>query len=157
MSAPIEGMGISDDGRYVAFVTKAPNILPGVTGSDGVSRLYRKDMLTGAIEYCATGQSSGELIPFSSSVMPEIAVSQDGRRIAFATESTNIVPGVPPSTYQIYVANLSVPPLGDLNGDFVVDPTDLALLLGDWAGSHFDLDGDGTVGASDLAMLLGAW
>lgn len=48
--------------------------------------------------------------------------------------------------------------LGDLNGDDVVDASDLTILLGAWGGSGIaDLDADGSVGSPDLAILLGAW
>jgi hypothetical protein len=47
---------------------------------------------------------------------------------------------------------------GDLDGDGVVGPADLALLLSGWGGSGAgDLDGDGTVGPGDLTSLLAAW
>jgi hypothetical protein len=48
---------------------------------------------------------------------------------------------------------------GDLDGDGLVGPADLAILLGDWGstGSAADLDGDGSVGTADLAILLGNW
>ncbi|MFZ9916287.1 MAG: SUMF1/EgtB/PvdO family nonheme iron enzyme [Phycisphaerales bacterium] len=54
------------------------------------------------------------------------------------------------------------PCTGDINGDGLVGPVDLADLLAQWGGSgsptgSADLDGDGVVGASDLANLLGAW
>lgn len=47
----------------------------------------------------------------------------------------------------------------DLDGDGLVGPADLALLLGAWgtAGPQGDLNGDGSVGAADLSILLGAW
>jgi hypothetical protein len=52
--------------------------------------------------------------------------------------------------------------IGDLNGDGIVDGSDLAALLGAWGtcpGSPCpaDLNGDGTVDGSDLAALLGHW
>lgn len=48
--------------------------------------------------------------------------------------------------------------VGDLNGDGVVDGTDLAILLGAWGTSGpGDLNGDGVVDGADLAILLGAW
>jgi hypothetical protein len=47
---------------------------------------------------------------------------------------------------------------GDLDGDGVVGPADLASLLGSWGESGpSDLDGDGTTGPSDLAIMLGLW
>ncbi|MDZ4754830.1 MAG: hypothetical protein SGJ11_10075 [Phycisphaerae bacterium] len=49
-------------------------------------------------------------------------------------------------------------PLGDLNGDNIVNAADLALLLGAWGTPGLgDLNDDGIVDASDLAIMLGAW
>ncbi|MDB4628093.1 dockerin type I domain-containing protein [bacterium] len=52
--------------------------------------------------------------------------------------------------------------IGDLNGDGVVGPPDLGILLAVWGtdGGDIvaaDINGDGTVNASDLGPLLGAW
>jgi hypothetical protein len=50
--------------------------------------------------------------------------------------------------------------LGDIDGDGVVNGSDLAELLGDWSnanGSSSDLNLDGVVDGQDLAMLLGNW
>ncbi len=54
------------------------------------------------------------------------------------------------------------PCIGDLNGDGVVGPPDLGILLAVWGtdGGDIvaaDINGDGTVNASDLGPLLGAW
>lgn len=53
---------------------------------------------------------------------------------------------------------------GDLDGDGVVGPGDLATLLGRWGACPLppgaciaDIDGDGVVGPTDLAILLGNW
>lgn len=54
---------------------------------------------------------------------------------------------------------------GDLNGDSMVHPSDLAMLLGSWGFCPncelivcpADLNGDCFVDAADLAMLLGNW
>ena len=49
---------------------------------------------------------------------------------------------------------------GDLNGDGVVDATDVAILLDNWgaAGPNIaDLNGDGFVGSSDFSLLLNNW
>lgn len=48
----------------------------------------------------------------------------------------------------------------DLNGDGVVDVSDLLGMLADWgtcAGCSADINGDGVVDVSDLLVLLGAW
>ncbi|MCA9290291.1 MAG: hypothetical protein KDA25_04125 [Phycisphaerales bacterium] len=48
--------------------------------------------------------------------------------------------------------------LGDLDGDGIVGPSDLAILLANWGqGGVGDLDGSGAVGAADLAILLANW
>lgn len=53
-------------------------------------------------------------------------------------------------------------PVGDINGDRVVDSEDLTIMLSAWGASSFgknpaDIDGDGTVGSGDLAILLANW
>lgn len=47
----------------------------------------------------------------------------------------------------------------DLNGDGLVNGSDLGLLLGAWGGGEPlpDLDGNGVVDGGDLGILLGAW
>ena len=49
--------------------------------------------------------------------------------------------------------------VGDVNGDGVVNGTDLGLLLGAWGTNNpaADLNDDGVVNATDLALLVGAW
>ena len=51
-------------------------------------------------------------------------------------------------------------PLGDLNGDGIVNGADLGLLLGSWGvcvGCPADLNEDGIVNGADLGLMLGAW
>jgi thermitase len=51
------------------------------------------------------------------------------------------------------------PQLGDLDGNGVIDVTDILLLLDAWGQVHSsaDLNGDGVVGVDDLVTLLGGW
>lgn len=47
---------------------------------------------------------------------------------------------------------------GDLNGDYLVNGSDAALLLNNWGGTGVgDLNGDGVVGPVDLSILLSNW
>jgi hypothetical protein len=47
--------------------------------------------------------------------------------------------------------------VGDLNGDRVVNGSDLGLLIGAWGTGQYDRDGDGVVTGQDLGLLLGSW
>ena len=53
----------------------------------------------------------------------------------------------------------TLPCPGDLNGDGVVDGTDLSLIIGFWGqvNAAYDIDGNGVIGGGDLAVLLGGW
>ena len=49
--------------------------------------------------------------------------------------------------------------IGDVNGDGLVNATDLGILLNAWGslGGPSDLDQNGVVNAADLAILVNAW
>jgi hypothetical protein len=73
-------------------------------------------------------------------------------------------PGLPPpppppwNLRYVLTASCAGTLVGDLDGDGIVGPADLAILLGAWGQSGLgDLNGDGVVGSADLAILLGAW
>ncbi len=77
-------------------------------------------------------------------------------------ENTTICSNVPDQLVGSYTdlgGNVICGCLGDLEGDGLIGPTDLAALLGAWGpcSCPADLNGDGEVGAADLAILLGAW
>jgi hypothetical protein len=58
----------------------------------------------------------------------------------------------------LVVGDTSLPCVGDLNGDQVVDGADLGALLGQWGtDGSADLNGDAIVDGADLGALLGAW
>ena len=48
---------------------------------------------------------------------------------------------------------------GDINGDGVVDGTDLSILLGYWGldAPDVDINGDGVIDGTDLSIVLGHW
>ncbi|MSR18846.1 MAG: hypothetical protein EXS00_06735 [Phycisphaerales bacterium] len=68
-------------------------------------------------------------------------------------------PGVLPSVAVAVQGPRGVPSYpGDLNGDTIVDATDLAILLSAWGTpGAADLDNSGTVDAADLATMLSLW
>lgn len=53
-SGPSYGGAVSADGRYVAFASRAPDVVPG-TSPAARARIYRKDTATGAVELVSVG------------------------------------------------------------------------------------------------------
>jgi Tol biopolymer transport system component len=77
---------ISDDGRYVAFVSGAP-LVAGDTNGD--PDIYVRDMTDGGtIERVSVGPEGSD--PDSSSDRP--AISADGRYVAYVSNASNLVP-----------------------------------------------------------------
>lgn len=84
---------ISADGRYVAFYSIAPNLVPGDTNF--VDDVFVKDMLTGQTIRVST-DSNGEQGNGGScvyGVCSRPSISADGRYVAFGSSASNLVPG----------------------------------------------------------------
>ena len=79
---------LSADGRYVAFVSNAADLVPGDT--NGQPDVFRKDLVTGAIVRCSTDKD-GNQATGGQSIHPSI--SADGRYVAFESYAPNLVPG----------------------------------------------------------------
>ncbi|MBC23194.1 MAG: hypothetical protein CMJ32_04675, partial [Phycisphaerae bacterium] len=69
--------------------------------------------------------------------------------------------GIDAITFKGYIpSDLSEPCIGDINGDQIVDGTDLGFLLGAWGVTPppwGDFDGNNIVDGVDLGVLLGNW
>jgi hypothetical protein len=113
--------------------------------------------------------ASGGIIPLGELGFPGIWVSSEVLAIEFA-ESIVDVPGAVEAVWSSgsfltiqYELIGPTPCVGDLNGDTIVNVSDLLILLGQWGmcpdpkACQGDLNGDGTVNVSDLLILLGNW
>ena len=91
------GPVITPDGRFVAFVSYATNLVPGDTNND--PDLFVRDRRTGRTERVsvATGGVQGN----NGSVDPEI--SAGGRFVAFISAATNLVPGDTNEALDVFV------------------------------------------------------
>ena len=89
---------MTPDGRYVAFVSAASNLVPGDT--NGIRDVFVRDLLAGTTTLASVGAQSAS----SSSEAPQI--TPDGRYVAFFSNATNLLPGIPPSAGEIYVRDL---------------------------------------------------
>ena len=89
---------ISADGRYVAVVSSATNLVAGDT--NGTADLFVHDLQTGQttrVNLGSTGQQSNGSLPASPSI------SADGRYITWNTNSTNLVPADTTPDTDVYV------------------------------------------------------
>lgn len=94
---------ISADGRYVVFRAYTTTRLPG-GGIDSPGQIYRRDVLTGAIELVSRANGASGAAGDGFSDQPTI--SGDGTRVAFRT-STHFDPAHPASTNQAYVRDMA--------------------------------------------------
>ena len=78
---------ISADGRFVAFSSDSPDLVPGDT--NGVSDVFVHDRTTGATERISVGSSGKQ----GNRVSRLPAISADGRFVAFESAASNLVPG----------------------------------------------------------------
>jgi Tol biopolymer transport system component len=95
---PSETPVASADGRLVAFTSSLPNLL-GAADSNGVSDVFVRDRVSGAIE--RVSRSTGGVQGDGASFAP--AISGDGRFVAFASDAANLVPGDTNVTTDIFV------------------------------------------------------
>ncbi|MDO8615493.1 MAG: signal peptidase I [Dehalococcoidia bacterium] len=82
-----EAPAISGDGRFIAFVSAASNLVPG--DSSGQSDVFVRDRQTGATERVSVDSAGNQAN--GSSDTP--AISGDGRFIAFVSAASNLIPG----------------------------------------------------------------
>jgi Tol biopolymer transport system component len=92
---------ISADGRYVAFASRAGNLVAG--GRGGKREIYVKDLKTGKVTLASRASGAKGAIAEFSAYHPSI--SADGRYVAFASFSKRLVPEAT-GELQVYVRDL---------------------------------------------------
>ena len=75
---------ISDDGRYVVFLSSASNLVNGDT--NGIADVFVKDLDTGILKRVNTSSSGGE----ADAIALDPSISGDGQRVVFSTQATNL-------------------------------------------------------------------
>jgi archaellum component FlaF (FlaF/FlaG flagellin family) len=88
---------ISADGRYVAFVSEASNLVPGDTNN--AKDIFVHDRLTGQTTRVSVASDGTQGNSYSS--WPSI--SADGRYVAFESRASNLVPGDTNNNTDIFV------------------------------------------------------
>jgi Ca2+-binding RTX toxin-like protein len=79
---------ISADGRFVAFFSGASNLVPGDTNDR--NDIFVRDRLTNTTTRVSVDSAGNE--QYGSSVFSTLSISADGRFVAFASNSANLVP-----------------------------------------------------------------
>jgi len=93
---------LTHDGRYVAFVSSANNLVPG--DNNGLPDVFLRDLLLNTTVLVSVGAMSPPgVAPSGSSEAPDI--SPDGRYVAFYSTAINLVPGVA-SVGELYMRDL---------------------------------------------------
>lgn len=93
---------ITPDGRYVAFVSTASNLVDGDT--NGIPDVFIRDLQTGATTLVSAGARIGYGGLASSSDSP--LMTPDGRFVAFTSSASNLVAGSETVYQEIYVRDL---------------------------------------------------
>jgi hypothetical protein len=91
------GPRISADGRLVAFTSRASNLVPGDTNNQ--EDVFVRDMLTGAFERLNVNLLNAQANGWAF----EVGMSADGRRIAFGSPATDLVPSHYGSSRDIFL------------------------------------------------------
>ncbi len=81
------GPAISADGRFVAFESRATNLIPG--GTSGWNHIFIRDRENGTTEQISVSSSGVE----GNGNSGGLAISADGRFVAFESQATNLIPG----------------------------------------------------------------
>lgn len=98
---------MTPDGRYVAFVSAASNLVAG--DSNGIADIFVRDMQAGTTVLASPGAkavAASQQTPYTSTSSSECPIlSCDGRYVAFYSTATNLV-GYGPTLGEVYVRDL---------------------------------------------------
>jgi hypothetical protein len=103
---------ISADGRYVVFESDAPDLVPGDTNDTW--DVFVHDRVTGTTDRVSVASGGEEGDGRSGgAIFRSVALSGDGRSVAFPSDSTNLVAGDTNATGDVFVRGIdATDPLG---------------------------------------------
>jgi Tol biopolymer transport system component len=85
------GIALSADGRFLAFLSLAGDLVPGLVNPSRNVAVYLYDRLSGGTTLVSHALGAPATVANSGSF--KLALSADGGRIAFATYATDVAPG----------------------------------------------------------------
>ena len=86
-----DGPSLSADGRYIAFVSSASNLVSGDTND--LNDVFVYDRATQTTERVSIASDGSQIDGFSGFGADHPSISGDGQFVAFASVATNLVPG----------------------------------------------------------------
>jgi Tol biopolymer transport system component len=84
-------IALSADGRFLAFVSNATDLVPGLVNPGQSYAVYLYDRLAGGTTLVSHAFGAPATVPNNGSY--DLALSADGSRIAFVTYATDVAPG----------------------------------------------------------------
>ncbi len=98
---------LSGDGRYVAFSSLATNLV--ADDANGVRDVFRRDTLTGAtlLVSRADGPDGAPGASASGGGHEQLAISADGRFVAFRSDADNLIAGDDDGVSNVYVRDVA--------------------------------------------------
>lgn len=158
---PENSYTISSDAKYIVWETIDP--LTDDPVDEGMWQVYRTDVESLQSELITRDIWCNPILEMPAD--PWSAISGDGYTVVFNTwynAAHNDEFDWNRHLFKWTDPNTPEPgPIGDLNGDGVVNTSDLLILLSAWGPCEgdcpADLDGDGAVTVSDLLILLANW
>jgi len=103
-----ESCSITRNGRYVAFISSASNLVPGDT--NGTADIFVRDTLLGTTTRASTDSAGNQIqgVGEGTGGTPAIAVDGSGTvYVAFVSAASNLVSGGSNGNLDVYVKNLS--------------------------------------------------
>jgi Tol biopolymer transport system component len=91
------GAAISADGQHVAFLSEASNLVSGDTNAK--FDVFVRDLGTGSTSRVSVSTAGEQANDHSY----DLAISADGRYVAFSSEASNLVPGDTNGTSDVFV------------------------------------------------------
>lgn len=133
---------LSADGQFVAFHSAATNLVAGDT--NGVQDVFVKDTLTGGVTRISTSAGGAQ----GNGASTWAAISSNGRRVAFNSDASNLVPGDTNATGDVFIKDLDT-------GATILASSGLGGTLANGGSNMGDLSGPDAPGISGNGNLVG--
>jgi Tol biopolymer transport system component len=106
INGKIFGATISGDGRYVAFTSRATNLVAGDT--NGMEDIFVRDRQTGTTQRVSLDKDGNQVSKFGSDFYfyKDLQLSEDGRYLSFASYVPNLVAGDTLLTEGVFLRDL---------------------------------------------------